>query len=79
MRYVLQELSGEGHVGFPEAGVVERTAELTQISADVVREAVEHERTAGEVVREPQARRAVAVPQAAVPGRARRRPRPCET
>ena len=55
VRYVLQELSGEGHVGFPEAGVVERTANLTQISADVVREAIEHEREAGEFVREPQA------------------------
>jgi exodeoxyribonuclease V alpha subunit len=55
LKYVLQELSGEGHVGFPEAGVVERTTALTQISADVVRDAVEHERAAGEIVREPQA------------------------
>src|SRR3954447_22358565 len=52
VRFVLQELSGEGHVGFPESGVVERTANLTQISAEVVREAIEHERTTGEVVRE---------------------------
>jgi exodeoxyribonuclease V alpha subunit len=49
---VLQELSAEGHVGFPESGVVERTAALTQIDADTLREAVEHERGAGEVVRE---------------------------
>ena len=55
MKYVLQELSGNGHVGFPEAGVIERTVDLTQISTDVVRAAVEHEREAGEVVREPQA------------------------
>jgi len=55
LKYVLQELSGEGHVGFPEAGVIERTADLTQISAEIVRAAVEHEREAGEVVREPQA------------------------
>src|SRR5204862_3032309 len=39
LRFVLQELSGQGHVGFPESPVIERTAELTQISADVVREA----------------------------------------
>jgi exodeoxyribonuclease V alpha subunit len=52
LKYVLQELSGEGHVGFPEAGVIERTADLTQISTDIVRAAVEHEREAGEVVRE---------------------------
>src|SRR5205823_7207078 len=55
VRHVLQALSGEGHVGFPESGVVERTANLTQISADVVREAIEYERAAGEFVREPKA------------------------
>src|SRR5262245_52986343 len=55
LKYVLQELSGEGHVGFPEAGVIERTVDLTQISTDIVRAAVEHEREAGDVVREPQA------------------------
>ncbi len=55
VRFVLHELSGDGHVGFPEAGVIERTAALTQISNDTVREAIEHERTVGEVVREPQA------------------------
>jgi exodeoxyribonuclease V alpha subunit len=55
VRYVLQHLSDEGHVGFPESGVVERTANLTQISGDVVRNAIEHERTAGDVVREPKA------------------------
>ncbi len=52
VRYVLQELSGEGHVGFPEEGVVERTAALTQIAPEVIRDAIEHERQAGEVVRE---------------------------
>src|SRR5207247_9051122 len=55
LKYVLQELRCDGHGGFPEAGVIERTADLTQISTDVVRAAVEHEREAGEVVREPQA------------------------
>jgi exodeoxyribonuclease V alpha subunit len=55
VRFVLHELSGEGHVGFPESGVIERTAALTQITSDTVREAIEHERSAGEVVREPQA------------------------
>src|SRR4051794_28663413 len=54
LRFVLQELSGQGHVGFPESGVVERTAQLTEISADVIGEAVEHERRQGDVVREPQ-------------------------
>ena len=55
VRYVLHVLSSDGHVGFPESGVIERTAALTQISSDTVREAIEHEREAGEVVREPQA------------------------
>jgi exodeoxyribonuclease V alpha subunit len=53
VRFVLHQLSGEGHVGYPEAGVVERTTALTQIATDVVHEAIEHERTAGDVVREP--------------------------
>lgn len=52
VRYVLQQLTGEGHCGFPEAGAVTRTAEITQIPADIIRAAIESERTAGEVVRE---------------------------
>jgi exodeoxyribonuclease V alpha subunit len=53
LRYQLQELSHEGHVGFPEAGVVERTAEMTGIPSGVLEAAVEAERQAGDVVREP--------------------------
>jgi exodeoxyribonuclease V alpha subunit len=52
LRYVLQELSGEGHCGFPEEQVVERTALLTGIERDVIAAAVEHQRGEGEVVRE---------------------------
>ena len=52
LRYVLQKLSNEGHVGFPEAGVIQRTAALTGIDATVVSEACEQERVAGELVRE---------------------------
>jgi len=36
LRYVLQQLSGEGHVGYPEDGVIDRTAELTGIGREVV-------------------------------------------
>src|SRR5262249_16765408 len=36
------------------AAVIDRTAELTQIGHEVVTAAVEHERTEGEVVREPE-------------------------
>src|SRR4051794_27885203 len=55
LRFVLHQLGGEGHVGYPEDGVIERTGALTQIDETVVREAIEHERAAGEGVREPQA------------------------
>jgi exodeoxyribonuclease V alpha subunit len=54
LRYVLQKLSGEGHCGFPEPTVVERTRELTQIPVEVITAAVEAERSEGELVREPQ-------------------------
>jgi exodeoxyribonuclease V alpha subunit len=53
LKYVLGELSHEGHVGFPEAAAVAQTQELTGIPAEVVNDAVEAERQAGEVVREP--------------------------
>jgi exodeoxyribonuclease V alpha subunit len=53
LRYVLQQLSNEGHCGFPEEGVVARTAELTGIGPDVVTAAVEAEREEGDLVREP--------------------------
>src|SRR5262249_5675233 len=41
LRFILQQLSHEGHVGFPEAGVVERTAALTDIPREVIAAAVE--------------------------------------
>jgi exodeoxyribonuclease V alpha subunit len=53
LRFVLQELSNEGHVGFPEAGVIQRTAVLTQIDLSIIQEAVEHERQEGAIIREP--------------------------
>jgi exodeoxyribonuclease V alpha subunit len=53
LRYVLQQLSGEGHVGYPEAGVIARTAELTGIDEGVVAAAVEAGRAEDELVREP--------------------------
>jgi exodeoxyribonuclease V alpha subunit len=53
LRYVLQQLSNEGHVGFPQAAVIDRTAELTQINREVVVAAVEDARAEEELVREP--------------------------
>jgi len=53
LRFVLQQLSQEGHVGYPEAAVVQRTAALTDIPGEVVHAAVEQERSSGDLVREP--------------------------
>src|SRR5262249_55579168 len=52
LRYILQRLSDEGHVGHPEEGVVAKTTELTGIEEAIVKDAVEHERTQGDVVRD---------------------------
>src|SRR5262249_12581685 len=52
LRYVLQELARRGHVGYPESGAVDRTADLTSVDRKVIAEAVEHERTHGTVVRQ---------------------------
>jgi exodeoxyribonuclease V alpha subunit len=53
VRYVLQKRSGEGHCGFPEAAVVEQTAELTGIGSEAIAAAVEQGRAEDELVREP--------------------------
>src|SRR5262249_39110877 len=49
LRYVLQELSSEGHVGYPEAGVIQRTADLTGIGPQIAKDAIEFCRTENEV------------------------------
>ncbi len=53
LRFVLQELTHDGHVGYPEEAVVAKTGELTQIPQEILTAAVEAERLAGDVVREP--------------------------
>jgi exodeoxyribonuclease V alpha subunit len=53
VRFVLQELSGEGHVGYPEADVIERTAALTGIDRAIVATAIEAGRKDDDFVREP--------------------------
>jgi exodeoxyribonuclease V alpha subunit len=52
LRYVLQELSFEGHCGYPEPDVVERTKQLTGIDAAVIAAAVEAQIADKEIVRE---------------------------
>jgi exodeoxyribonuclease V alpha subunit len=52
IRYTLQELAGQGHVGYPEPGVVEHTTKLVEIDQLVVEEAVRAAVTEKMVVRE---------------------------
>src|SRR5262249_49078373 len=51
--YVLKELSGEGHVGYSEAGVLEQTARLTEIALEKLRDAVGELIKEEEIIREP--------------------------
>jgi exodeoxyribonuclease V alpha subunit len=41
VQYTLQELAGEGHCGFPEPGVIERTIKLVDIEQKIVEGAVQ--------------------------------------
>jgi exodeoxyribonuclease V alpha subunit len=52
LRYVLKQLGNEGHVGFPEAGLIQRTAELTRIDPGIIADAANQELAEGELVRE---------------------------
>jgi exodeoxyribonuclease V alpha subunit len=52
VQHVLRQLSNEGHCGFPESAVVERTVQLTQIALETVARAIEDSRDDGEVVRD---------------------------
>ena len=52
VRYVLQDLSTKGHVGYPEHGVIDETMRLTNIAPDVVRQAIEAGRQEDEIVRD---------------------------
>jgi exodeoxyribonuclease V alpha subunit len=52
VRHVLQEESGNGHVGFPEPLVVEKAVEMTQIAPLGIQDAVEQLRIQDEIVRD---------------------------
>jgi exodeoxyribonuclease V alpha subunit len=52
VRYTLQELASQGHVGFPEPGVVEHTTKLVEIDQLIVEEAVKAAVQEKAVVRE---------------------------
>ncbi|MBM4090767.1 MAG: ATP-dependent RecD-like DNA helicase [Planctomycetes bacterium] len=52
VRFMLQQLSREGHCAFPESGVIEKTQQLLGVRDDILRQAVETELQTGHVVRE---------------------------
>jgi exodeoxyribonuclease V alpha subunit len=52
LRYVLQQLSQDGHCGYPEAGVKERTVDLTKIANEIVADAVEQQVSDQQLVRQ---------------------------
>jgi exodeoxyribonuclease V alpha subunit len=52
VRHVLQEGSGNGHVGLPEHLLLEKTVELTQIATEGISEAIEQLRIEDEIVRD---------------------------
>lgn len=54
VRYILQDLAAsEGHCGFPETQVVQKTVELTEIDSAVIAAAIDNLRDEDELVREP--------------------------
>ena len=52
VRFVLSEFNSQGHVGYPEDGVLTRTMNLTQIPPNIIEEAIETGRQEDEFVRD---------------------------
>jgi exodeoxyribonuclease V alpha subunit len=52
VRFVLGECNQQGHVGYPEADIVSRTVELTQITPQIVHDSIESGRQEDEFVRD---------------------------
>ncbi len=53
IRFVLAELTGEGHVACPETLLVEQASQLLEVDEALVSEAIEFERNENRIVREP--------------------------
>lgn len=53
VRYAMQQLGQQGHVGYPEDGVIDHTLQVPDLPEAVVRDAIEAMRTEDELVREP--------------------------
>lgn len=56
IRYVLREFNDQGHVAYPESGVIAAAAELTGIETRTLAEAVAVDCQSGELVRDPNER-----------------------
>jgi exodeoxyribonuclease V alpha subunit len=52
VRYVLQELSNEGHCGYPESQIIVKTSELTEIPRETITAVIEQGIGEGEFVRD---------------------------
>jgi exodeoxyribonuclease V alpha subunit len=52
VRFVLKELSADGHVAYPEHGVIDETMRLTNIPPEIVSQAIEAGRQESEFVRD---------------------------
>ena len=52
IQYTLQDLASQGHIGYPEPGVVEHTTKLVEIDLGIVEEAVRGVVADGSVIRE---------------------------
>ena len=52
VQYTLQDLAGQGHVGYPEPGVVEHAIKLVEIEQKIIEDAVRSAVQDGSVIRE---------------------------
>ncbi len=52
VQYTLQDLASQGHVGYPESGIVEHTTKLVEIDLGIVEDAVRAVVADGAVIRE---------------------------
>ena len=50
MRFVLQDFNSKGNVCYPEAGVIDETMRLTNITPEIIKEVIEAGRTEDELV-----------------------------
>ena len=74
VQYTLQDLAGQGHVGYPEPGVVEHTTKLVEIDQLIVEDGGESGGGRKDGRPGNHRRRVLALPDRPAPGRGRARP-----